>query len=162
MSGRRFNPTAEQRGNVEAMIGFGIPETEICLLIKNPATGKPINLATFRKYFAAEIATGAAKVKSLVGNCIVASILGREGGLCSAAIWMGRRVLILFVAQQVSQTSGRERGWPCCLPRLGWAGQRPQPSSSQTRVVSRSFGRLTLKTPSFRCADCEFALDASY
>ena len=39
------------------MIGYGIPETEICLLIKNPAPGKPINLATFRKYFAAEIAT---------------------------------------------------------------------------------------------------------
>jgi len=46
MSRRTFNPTAEQRGNVEAMIGYGIPETEICLLIKNPATGKPINLVS--------------------------------------------------------------------------------------------------------------------
>jgi hypothetical protein len=35
------------RGNVEAMIGYGIAEAEICLLIKNPATGKPIDLATF-------------------------------------------------------------------------------------------------------------------
>jgi hypothetical protein len=25
MSRRAFNPTAEQRGNVEAMIGYGIP-----------------------------------------------------------------------------------------------------------------------------------------
>jgi len=104
MSRRAFNPTAEQRGNVEAMIGYGIPETEICRLIKNPATGKPINLATFHKYFAAEIATGAPKVKSLVGNRIVASILGRDGGLTDQR---ARATLAVF------------------LPRRGWAGQRP-------------------------------------
>ena len=102
MSGRRFNPTAEQRGNVEAMIGFGIPETEICLLIKNPATGKPINLATFRKYFAAEIATGATKVKSLVGNCIVASILGRDGGLTDQLA--RARLAVLFAKTRMGWT----------------------------------------------------------
>ena len=102
MSRRTFNPTTEQRGNVEAMIGFGIPETEICLLIKNPATGKPINLATFRKYFAAEIATGAAKVKSLVGNCIVASILGREGGLTDQRA--RARLAVLFAKTRMGWT----------------------------------------------------------
>ena len=81
MSGRAFKPTAEQRGNVEAMIGYGIPEAEICSLIKNPETGKPIDLETLRKHFAREIATGATKLKSLVGNRIVASMLGRDGGL---------------------------------------------------------------------------------
>ena len=96
MSRRAFNPTAEQRGNVEAMIGYGIPETEICLLIKNPATGKPINLARFRKYFAAEIATGAPKVKSLVGNRIAASILGRDGGLTDQR---ARATLAVFFAK---------------------------------------------------------------
>jgi hypothetical protein len=84
------------------MIGFGIPETEICLLIKNPATGKPINLATFRKYFAAEIATGAAKVKSLVGNCIVASILGREGGLTDQRA--RARLAVLFAKTRMGWT----------------------------------------------------------
>ena len=29
MTRRAFNPTAEQRGNVEAMIGYGIPEADI-------------------------------------------------------------------------------------------------------------------------------------
>jgi hypothetical protein len=48
MTRRAFNPTAEQRGNVEAMIGYGIPEADICLLIKNPETGKPIDLKTLR------------------------------------------------------------------------------------------------------------------
>ncbi len=102
MSRRAFNPTAEQRGNVEAMIGYGIPETEICLLIKNPATGKPINLATFRKYFAEEIATGVPKVKSLVGNRIVASILGRDGGLTDERT--RARLAVLFAKARMGWT----------------------------------------------------------
>jgi hypothetical protein len=81
MTRRAFNPTAEQRGNVEAMIGYGIPDADICLLIKNPETGKPIDLKTLRRHFAREIATGVTKLKSLAGNRIVAAMLGRDGGL---------------------------------------------------------------------------------
>jgi hypothetical protein len=81
MTRRAFNPTAEQRGNVEAMIGYGIPEADICLLSKNPETGKPIDLKTLRSHFAREIATGVTKLKSLAGNRIVAAMLGRDGGL---------------------------------------------------------------------------------
>ena len=94
MSRRAFKPTAEQRGNVEAMIGYAIPEAEICLLIKNPETGKPIDLATLRKHFAAEIATGATKLKALVGKRIVASMLGRDGGLTDGPTQA--RLLMLF------------------------------------------------------------------
>src|SRR5258705_4365056 len=36
-----FQPSEEQRCIVEAMVGFGIPEAEICGLIRN-ANGKPI------------------------------------------------------------------------------------------------------------------------
>jgi hypothetical protein len=81
MTRRAFNPTAEQRGKVEAMIGYGIPEADICLLIKNPETGKPIDLKTLCRHFAREIATGVTKLKSLAGNRIVAAMLGRDGGL---------------------------------------------------------------------------------
>ena len=81
MTRRAFNPTAEQRGNVEAMIGYGIPDADICLLIKNPETGKPIDLKTLRRHFASEIATGVTKLKSLAGNRIVAAMLGRDGGI---------------------------------------------------------------------------------
>jgi len=81
MTRRAFNPTAEQRGNVEAMISYGIPEADICLLIKNPETGKPIDLKTLRRHFAREIATGVTKLKSLAGNRIVAAMLGRDGGV---------------------------------------------------------------------------------
>ena len=81
MSRRAFYPTAEQRGEVEEMIGYGISEAEICLLIKNPKTGKTIDLRTFRRCFKAEIATGAAKLKSQIGQQIVATILGEPGGI---------------------------------------------------------------------------------
>src|SRR5215831_3622096 len=81
MSGPAFKPTAEQRGWVEAMIGYGMPEAEIRLLIKHPQTGEPISLETLRKHFAEEIATGAVKLKALVGNRIMGWILGRDGGL---------------------------------------------------------------------------------
>jgi len=63
------------------MIGYGMPEAEIRLLIKHPQTGEPISLETLRKHFAEEIATGAVKAKALVGDRIVAWILGRDGGL---------------------------------------------------------------------------------
>jgi len=81
MSRPAFKPTAEQRDWVEAMIGYGMPEAEIRLLIKHPQTGKPISLETLRKHFAEEIATGAVKLKALVGNRIMGWILGRDGGL---------------------------------------------------------------------------------
>src|SRR5215472_14302628 len=81
MSRRTFTPTAEQRSSVEAMIGYGIPEAQICLLIKNPQTGKSIDLKALRKHFAREIATGATKMNMRVGERILAFILGQEGGI---------------------------------------------------------------------------------
>jgi|SRR6516164_8614742 len=45
-----FKPTAEQRESVELMISYGAPETEICLLIKNPETGKPIEVENLREH----------------------------------------------------------------------------------------------------------------
>jgi len=76
-----FVPTAEQRQNVEAMTGFGIPQEEIARLIKNPETGAPIDEKTLRLHFAEEIATGLAKVKANVGQFIYASIMGMPGGI---------------------------------------------------------------------------------
>ena len=70
-----FQPSEEQRRIVEAMVGFGIPEAEICGLIRK-ANGKPIDEKTLRKHFREEITTGASKVKLIVGQFMVASILG--------------------------------------------------------------------------------------
>jgi hypothetical protein len=81
VSRRAFRPTDGQRENVEALVGYGIPETEICRLVKNPETGKAIDAKTLRKHFPNEIATGAVKFKSLVANFIAATILGKPGGV---------------------------------------------------------------------------------
>jgi hypothetical protein len=96
MSRRAFKPTAEQRGCVETMIGYGVPEAEICLLIKNPKTDKPIDLESLRKHFAAEIATGAVKMKALTSKFIFATILGHVGGLADEE---ARVRLALFYAK---------------------------------------------------------------
>lgn len=82
MPGRKpFEPTQEQRDNVGAMVGSGVPLAKICLLIKNPQTGKPLSENTLLKAFPTEIATGRATVEALVGAFIVNSILGRPGGV---------------------------------------------------------------------------------
>ena len=78
------------------MIGFGLTETEVCQIIKNPQTGKPLDEKTLRKYFAAEIAAGAPKIKAQVGNKIVATILGRDGGLANEH---ARAALMMFYAR---------------------------------------------------------------
>ena len=108
MSCRAFNPTAKQSGWVEAMIGCGIPEDEIRLLIKNPHTGKPIDLATLRKHFAKEIATGAVNANLRVGNFVLASILGRDGGVQDDQKRV--RLAIFFAKTRMGWTAeGRER-----------------------------------------------------
>src|SRR3984893_18029854 len=81
MKRRAFNPTAEQRGWVEALSSHGVPEAEICLLIKYPETGAPIGLETLRKHFAEEIATGASKMKLLVGRKRVSAPPRRRASL---------------------------------------------------------------------------------
>jgi len=103
MSRRTFKPTAEQRGWVEAMIGYGIPEAEIRLLIKHPQTGKPISLQTLRRHFAEEIATGAVKAKALIGDRIIAWILGRDGDLQDDRARV--RLAILFARARMGWTA---------------------------------------------------------
>lgn len=78
---KKFIPTADQRGNVEAMIGFGIPEAEICRLLVNPETGRPIDEKTLRAHFANEIDIGQTKANANVGKFIYATITGGPGGV---------------------------------------------------------------------------------
>ena len=75
-----FKPTAEQRESVELMISYGAPEAEICLLIKNPETGKPIEVETLREHFASEIATGA------TSRCSAIALLQRCSGAMAALL----------------------------------------------------------------------------
>ena len=58
-SGRKtFVPSPEQRNNVKILAGLGIPQEQICLLVINPQTGKPLDEKSLRKHFNREITTG--------------------------------------------------------------------------------------------------------
>lgn len=70
MTRTAFRPTQEQRNNVEAMIGFGIREGDVCKLIINHQTGKPISEPTLRKHFPREIETGQLKANTKVGQTL--------------------------------------------------------------------------------------------
>ena len=72
MRGRpAFQPTDEQRKNVEVMVGLGIPEGKICLLVRD-RRDTPISRNSLRKHFKKELETGATKCPNLNRNgCIV-------------------------------------------------------------------------------------------
>jgi hypothetical protein len=72
-----FAPTDEQRKNVEIMVGLGIRQDSICALIRDNKD-RPISEATLRKHFGKEIDQGAAKLHAMIGNFMVATILGRD------------------------------------------------------------------------------------
>jgi hypothetical protein len=67
---KEFEPTAEQRRNVQAMIGYGIKEADICRLIVNPETGRPIDEKTLRRHFEREIDTGQVVANVQVANSL--------------------------------------------------------------------------------------------
>jgi hypothetical protein len=130
MSRRAFKPTAEQRGGVEAMIGYGMPEAEIRLLIKHPQTGEPISLETLRKHFAEEIATGAVMAKALASDLLRGS----------------------SVATATSKTTGRASSWLYSLPRRGWAGPWRTAISRSIRSMWRRRGGASIKNSPGSCA----------
>ena len=66
-----FQPTDKQRGQVEAMARYGIPQDEIARAIQ-------ISRPTLLKYFAEEIETGATKANAQVGEFLFSTIIGAQ------------------------------------------------------------------------------------
>jgi hypothetical protein len=96
---KKFAPTADQRGNVEAMTGFGISQEEIRRVVINPETGKPIDKKTLELHFVDEMETGQIKANATVGRFIYATITGGPGGskyepgrIELAKFWAARRM----------------------------------------------------------------------
>lgn len=58
-----FEPTAEERKLVEALSGYGIPQPQICALVRDG-----IGEDTLRKYFRAEVTRGIAKANAAVAK----------------------------------------------------------------------------------------------
>jgi len=72
-----FQPTTEQRKNVEVMVGLGITEEKICLIVRD-RRDKPISRNSLRKHFKKELETGATKLNAQVGNFMVSTIFGAK------------------------------------------------------------------------------------
>ena len=73
----RFEATDEQRKNVEVLVSLGIPQTDICLMVRGPK-GKPISPPTLEQHFRKEIDTGSTNLKAKIGNFMISVIMGSD------------------------------------------------------------------------------------
>jgi hypothetical protein len=72
-----FYPTKFQRDLVERLIGYStLGHDEICLLIINPATGRPISKATMHRIFDREVQTGAVLMKANLSKAVFTTAIG--------------------------------------------------------------------------------------
>jgi hypothetical protein len=84
MRGGPFEPTRQQRDMVEALVGYGMPYLEICRLVLNPRTGRPIDTKTLMKAFRTELDVGAIKANAKVAESLFKQA---TGGNVTAQIW---------------------------------------------------------------------------
>ena len=82
-AGRKpFEPTENERKQVEAMSGYGLPIEQIAVLVRDG-----IDADTLRKHFAKELIAGKAKANSGVGRTLFQKAMG---GDTSAMIWWSK------------------------------------------------------------------------
>jgi hypothetical protein len=86
MARPRFSPTPEQRKMVEAMTGFGIPETGVAATIGE----RGIDAKTLRKHFRRELDTGTTKANLAVAQSLYKmATSGKHPG--ASMFWLSRR-----------------------------------------------------------------------
>lgn len=78
----QFEPTDEERKQVEALSGFGLPHDHIAVLIRGG-----IDSDTLKKHFKQELVIGKAKANSQVGKTLFQKA---TGGDTSAMIWWSK------------------------------------------------------------------------
>jgi hypothetical protein len=113
-SGRKtFVPTPEQRNTVRSLVGPGIPQKQICRLVVNRQTQKPLDHKTLRKHFAHEIAIGTAELHALIGKFMLATIFGTPPPAGTVAIddQRARGSLLRFFAE--TRMAGQRRVADC-------------------------------------------------
>lgn len=116
-----FNPTDQDRETVLKLVGYGIPEYDICRVI---GISSPM---TLRKYFWTEIETGKAVANSAVAASLFQKAIGPgKEGVTAAIFWLkcragwrekdneqqpGKKEQ----AQMVAQTAERGTDWESIL-----------------------------------------------
>jgi hypothetical protein len=71
-----FEPTDRDRAQVETLASYGVEHEDICLLVINPRTGKPIAPKTLRQAFRAELDTGMIKANAKVAESLYVQAVG--------------------------------------------------------------------------------------
>jgi hypothetical protein len=66
----------EQRKHVEALAAYGVPQEDMCKLVVNPRTGKPIDLKTLHKHFRDELDTGMIRANARVAESLFRQAVG--------------------------------------------------------------------------------------
>ena len=66
-----FQPTEEQRRNVELLVGLGLRREEIRLLVRHPKTDEPIGARTLDRHFKNELDRGVAITHAKVAESLV-------------------------------------------------------------------------------------------
>lgn len=77
-----FVPTDDERKQVEALSGYGLPQDQIAILIRGG-----IALETLRQHFATELVSGKAKANGQVGKTLFQKAMG---GDTAAMIWWSK------------------------------------------------------------------------
>lgn len=80
--GKLFVPTAEERKQVEAMAGYGVPHDHIAALVR-----EGIDSDTLKKHFKTELMQGKAKANAKVGQTLFQKA---TAGDTTAAIWWSK------------------------------------------------------------------------
>jgi hypothetical protein len=82
-AGRKaFEPTDDERKQVEIISGYGLPLEQIAVLIRDG-----IDADTLRKHFATELQSGKAKANAQVGKTLFQKVMA---GDTTAAIWWSK------------------------------------------------------------------------
>lgn len=96
-SGRKeFEPTPQERKQVEALSGYGLPQEHIAALIRDG-----IHLDTLKKHFMSELVAGKAKANAQIGKTLFQKALG---GDTTAMIWWSKSQMKWTETQKLEHT----------------------------------------------------------
>lgn len=96
-----FNPTDEQRRQVEHLAAFGIPVEQMVHLVFDKA-GKAISENTLRKYFRTELETGHVKANAKIASTLFEKAAG--GDTTAMIFWLKTRARWKETPQAVELT----------------------------------------------------------
>lgn len=91
-----FVPTDDERKQVEALSGYGLPQDQIAILIRGG-----IHIETLREHFATELVSGKAKANGQVGKTLFQKAMG---GDTAAMIWWSKAQMRWAETQKLEHT----------------------------------------------------------